>query len=377
MKLLIDFILVIGILASFAIIFLLYKSKKRALPQNILIVFFVFILFYIVNSYADLHGLPILYVLSFSISDILVWVVGPTLYLYIKSLFNKSEGLLLRHKYHFIPALIYFVAISIPILFHIFDNNKFYDYLWFVRTDDYLLPLLEDIYLLAYLLLSLKLFKDYRSAMKLNYSDLNEDDFGWIKNLLLGSISVIVIDILLISYNFFFGDFYWAVDYITAIAIIVVVSYLGYHGVNQSKVLLPHFLIKENFSEEKEKLHHLSNASEKELEELKTRFERVLKNEKPYLDEDLTLSKLAKLIPTTDKKLSALLNQHLDTTFYDIINTYRVEAVKEKLRSDDFDNYTLLGIAYECGFKSKTSFNRSFKNETGLSPSEFKKNAIL
>jgi AraC-like DNA-binding protein len=85
------------------------------------------------------------------------------------------------------------------------------------------------------------------------------------------------------------------------------------------------------------------------------------------------LNKLAKHIPTTDKKLSLLLNQYMNTTFYDFVNAYRVQSVKEKLASVDFDNLTLLGIAYESGFKSKTSFNRIFKKETGFSPSEYKK----
>jgi len=101
-----------------------------------------------------------------------------------------------------------------------------------------------------------------------------------------------------------------------------------------------------------------------------------LNYEKAYLDENLTLSKLAELIPTTDKKLSTFLNQHLNITFYDMINAYRVESVKEKLLSNNYNNLTLLGIAYESGFNSKSSFNRIFKKETGLSPSEYKKSSL-
>ena len=212
--------------------------------------------------------------------------------------------------------------------------------------------------------------------MKSNYSNLTERDFGWIKHLLIGSGIVISIDLILSLYQYI-SD-YLDIDhgYITVIAMILLISYLGYYGINQSKVLLPDFLIHDNTPEtiKKERIHHLSNLTDEELSKLKLKLEQILKNEKPYLDEELTLVKLAQLIPTTDKKLSALLNQYMNVSFYDIINTYRVEVVKEKMGSTKYENYTLLGIAYECGFSSKTSFNRIFKKETGLSPSEYKSN---
>ncbi|KAG1657623.1 hypothetical protein GQR58_023297 [Nymphon striatum] len=113
----------------------------------------------------------------------------------------------------------------------------------------------------------------------------------------------------------------------------------------------------------------LANTSEAELNSLKTSLINFLENDKPYLEEELNLSTLANQLDTTDKKLSTLLNQYMNTTFYDLINSYRVASVKEKMASDKYDGLTL--FAYESGFKSKTSFNRIFKKETGKSPSEF------
>lgn len=96
-----------------------------------------------------------------------------------------------------------------------------------------------------------------------------------------------------------------------------------------------------------------------------------MKVDKMYLDENLTLNKLASKLSITDKHLSAFLNQHLNITFYDYVNSHRVTSVIDKLKSQEYKNITLLGIAYESGFKSKTSFNRVFKKETGLSPSTY------
>jgi len=98
-----------------------------------------------------------------------------------------------------------------------------------------------------------------------------------------------------------------------------------------------------------------------------------MEEEQPYLDESLTLSDLASKIDLTDKRLSELLNKHLDTNFYDFVNGYRVEAFKQMVVDGSYAHLTLLALAYESGFKSKTSFNRVFKQRTGMSPSEYKK----
>ena len=98
-----------------------------------------------------------------------------------------------------------------------------------------------------------------------------------------------------------------------------------------------------------------------------------MQEQKPYLDEELTLSKLASYLNTTDKKLSKLLNQHINTTFYNFVNTFRLKEFKRRVQDDSFKNITIEGIANDCGFKSKASFYKLFNKETGLSPSEYKK----
>jgi len=95
------------------------------------------------------------------------------------------------------------------------------------------------------------------------------------------------------------------------------------------------------------------------------KLDNLFEVEKVYLDEKLTLYKLAKKIQTTDKKLSFLLNKSMNTTFYDYVNSFRVEAVKLKLVSEKSKKFTILAIAHECGFNSKASFNRIFKKSTG------------
>jgi len=71
--------------------------------------------------------------------------------------------------------------------------------------------------------------------------------------------------------------------------------------------------------------------------------------------------------------LSQVINEQFNLNFFDFVNRYRVEVFKEKIKDTVFRNYSLLGIAFECGFNSKSAFNRIFKQATGLTPSQFKK----
>src|SRR5690625_7676704 len=94
--------------------------------------------------------------------------------------------------------------------------------------------------------------------------------------------------------------------------------------------------------------------------------------EKPYLESDLTLPKLAEGLNVFTHHLSQVINEVHDKNFFNFINKYRIEEVKRKIQDPKFKNYTLLGIAYESGFNSKSAFNRAFRNFTGTTPSKYR-----
>ncbi len=374
MKLLTDFLIISGIIVSILILWALFKTKKKGLPKKILTVFFVVLLLVGLHAYANLNEIPILYELTFIFDELCIWFIPPLLYVYIESIFKEHKGLLRKKAIHFLPVVSYFLIIAGPVLICVILEKPLFPYLAPIENFLDVIILIRDLYMVAYLLFSLRLFYSYQNAMKSNFSTLTESDFGWVKKMLLSCLIVIGIDLSTTIYETFIHPVSWNTGYATIVGMVVLIVYLGYYGVNQSSILLPDFLIGDTASKntKSEKTNHLSNATDEELEMLKTRLETVLAEKKPYLDEELTLNKLAQLVPTTDKKLSTLLNQHMNTTFYDLINSYRVIVVKEKMSSKEFESLTLLGIAFESGFKSKTSFNRIFKKVTGLSPSEYK-----
>ena len=116
-----------------------------------------------------------------------------------------------------------------------------------------------------------------------------------------------------------------------------------------------------------------SGLTTEKIESLAIRLTDHMEIKKPFLNENLNLSLLANQSEISQTHLSQTINQHFKMNFYDFVNRYRVEEAKQKLSSSDFDHLSVLGIAFDCGFKSKSSFNRYFKKYTGVSPSEFKK----
>lgn len=100
-------------------------------------------------------------------------------------------------------------------------------------------------------------------------------------------------------------------------------------------------------------------------------LQQIMKTEKPYRNSNLKYSDLAAKLGISVRLLSRILNEELGQSFNDFINTYRVQEVKDQLSGKENGEHTLLAIALDAGFNSKTSFNRIFKDHTGMTPTEF------
>ena len=93
--------------------------------------------------------------------------------------------------------------------------------------------------------------------------------------------------------------------------------------------------------------------------------------EKPYLNPELNLSILAELLDMKPKQVSLKINQNFSKNFYDLINFYRVKEFQECVKSNNNQKLSLLGLAYNCGFNSKSTFNSVFKKQTKLTPTQY------
>lgn len=97
----------------------------------------------------------------------------------------------------------------------------------------------------------------------------------------------------------------------------------------------------------------------------------AMQTDKLYLDPELTVEKVGRHLQLPPKTVSFVLNQHRQKSFNTFVNEYRIDAVKQRLIDPASEHLTLTGIAFECGFNSQATFQRTFKQMTGVSPKEY------
>lgn len=124
------------------------------------------------------------------------------------------------------------------------------------------------------------------------------------------------------------------------------------------------------------KAYKQSLFSPEELESYKQQLEQLMMSDKPYLDPGLNLNTLAELLEIPANHLSQLLNKGFDRNFSEFVNSYRLEAFKQKAADPTLQQLTLLALAYESGFNSKTVFNTFFKKSMGMTPSTYWKQLV-
>ena len=219
----------------------------------------------------------------------------------------------------------------------------------------------------SYYIWSLILLKRYTHLIKNYFSKIENIDLRWLK-VLIGSSLLLS---LAINVTFFIDYFVQLAPfvYLQAASFIFVsfyVLFLGFFGLKQEVLFSKASIEKLNFHPE------LKKVIEKPEEEFIDRLLLTMKEKKPFLNPELTLSALSQEMNVRDEYLSGILNNYLNQNFFDFINQYRIEEFKTMCRDSKYGNLTLLALAFDCGFNSKATFNRVFKKNTLLTPREYK-----
>ena len=121
-----------------------------------------------------------------------------------------------------------------------------------------------------------------------------------------------------------------------------------------------------------ERKYEKSGLSEETAEQYKDALLQIMETQKPYKQNDLTLSQLAEILNISPHNLSEVINSQLHKSFYDLINEYRINEVKKDLVDPSKNHLKILFIAFDAGCNSKASFNTIFKEKVGTTPSEFR-----
>lgn len=361
-----------GIIITFFLVVILASKKDKSEADKILAFWLFFTGFHLFLYYLhyknDFASFP--YLLGFELPMPLLQ--GPFLFLYTSALTNQN-----RHKkynlLHFLPfvvaclILIPFFRLSFEEKLKVFQNEgKGYENLILIL---YSAILISGI---TYALLSLRKLSKHRKNISEAFSSTEKINLRWLQYLILGSSIIWLVVIL-------FND-----EYIFSVVVFYLI-FIGYFGIKQVGIFTNHAFSEDKIpnissvgnvetenSSEKIK-YEKSSLTNSELQLLHQKLTQIMTDDKLYKNPDLTLADLSQKLNIHSNVLSQVINSAEGKNFYDYINFQRVEEFKKQILLPENQKFTLLSVAFECGFNSKTAFNRNFKKATGLSPTEYLK----
>ncbi|MDA8692961.1 helix-turn-helix domain-containing protein [Saprospiraceae bacterium] len=353
-----------------ALFFLLLLSKKERKFEHI----FLSIIFLLitVNSYYIFefyHSEEFYYKPFFSeLNYAIPMLYGTLLWFYTRALTQARFKFKAIDALHFLPFVLFFLFLISPLIIGTeLMESKHIGY-----------PFIKLLVTPFYLFATLLLLKKYREQFKQAYSYELEVNLMWLSWIVAGAIMLWLIASSGYVYNSFSDspmtllfDFYvvgFLAIYLFALTF-VAITRTDIFSKSKTNVIPVKIEKLEPLEEIEEETPDEEASYSRELNDLKSKVE----EDQLYLDPLLSINKLSEITRVPQYKISKILNSQLDQSFYDFINGYRIEAVKEQMDGGAAGDLSILGIALDCGFNSKASFNRVFKKREGITPSQYLK----
>ncbi|MBO0938622.1 helix-turn-helix transcriptional regulator [Fibrella sp. HMF5335] len=313
----------------------------------------------------------------------------PLCYFYLKSQVNADFRFTKADLVHALPFLIEtiyrVVVFSFGHDFVIYWERTVHDP-YYISDMLFVASIASQLY---YLYRALGLYRAYRDWIKTQFSDTEIISFRWFRNFLTGLTVTAVLSLLMTVLSLLYGLSYWQNwwDDLATVVLIYYASITGYAQPQTTRHLLFHpaeaVVVAETIpvlAVAAEPIY-LNKLADSQVDsgtalpvELVPLYEKLLNDmliEKPYLEPELSLADLARRLRTNPVVLSQVINAGVGQNFNDFVNSYRVEAFKEAVKKPQNQHLSLLGIALNCGFNSKATFNRAFKKKTGSLPKAF------
>ncbi|MCP4136595.1 MAG: AraC family transcriptional regulator [bacterium] len=325
-----------------------------------LIFFGLFIDFALFEIHTLLYeaGLLKKYIILHQLNIPAFYLLGPLLYLLARFSLEKDFSLRRFHFVHFIPPALSILAVIYVFFYHPFEEMSFLQGYFYNRVSmfiGYSGSLLFLIYILAiYAMINssaiwkLSVMREKRPAIVIvlifiifsmaSLTDFLAAAFNDIFYMELSILLLTAVIIILFLINFKFPEFYQVVREV----------------VEQGK--------------HKQKRSYIEGL---DLDEIALKLDRLMIDEELFRDENISLSLLAQKLEVSQHQLSQFLNERKNKSFSVFINEYRIEKAKQLLKENK--TTSIISIAFDVGFKSKSSFNAVFLKHTGQSPSGFRK----
>ncbi|WP_297332426.1 AraC family transcriptional regulator [Flavobacterium sp.] len=332
-----------------------------------------------------------------------LFFLGPVMFFYVLSLLNPGFRFRKKYHIHFLPGLLY---IAYSLFMFIYDRFIYKGYYFLQdgqdRDFDEWYQAAGFISMLVYFITALRYYNAYRKVT-LNYlSNADAFSFVWIRNFLTAVVFIFCAWLVLEIYSLIFDanyiDNWW---YFIVFALLN--YYIAIEGYTNTERSVLHF---EGWTLGRIKnigvlnnrqpalrgvvssalLDYVPHESQDEITKEHTTedfdediimLNKMMKQERWYENPELSLPELAHCMKLNIHYLSRLINKGVNLNFNDYINKYRIEAVIDKFKNGEHKESTFIGIAIDCGFNSKATFNRAFKKHTGTTPKEYVTRLVL
>ncbi|MCE7991803.1 MAG: helix-turn-helix transcriptional regulator [Roseivirga sp.] len=365
----------IGIFMAGFLTLLLSVKKTRESHDFILITWLLLSAGNLIFFYHDFNNPGTQNLTLELLGGLLPFLTAPLLYFYVCALVVPRKFRLVRYLYHFLPFILMYSAM----LYHAEEYHLVVDK-GFIQMRGPLpfylgsYGLILAFFSFLYPMLSLFLLFRHRNRIKSQFSYIEKINMNWLRYWIILSMLGFWFSFVII----WAGSFQW-IDFLTSFqgvagAVVLNISVIGFYGVKQTTIftnLQPPIPVESNVPQPER--YASSKLADDKAQEMVAKVKRYMEQEKPYLNSQLSLESLASALLMTKHDLSQVINDQFHTNFFGFVNDYRVAAFKESLQDKKYEHYTLLGIALETGFSSKSSFNSIFKKTAGITPSEYKK----
>lgn len=296
-------------------------------------------------------------------SEAFVFLYGPILYFYTVRILKAKSLFNWKSVTHFVPFI--FTTILIMVSFHLLSRPLKIEVLNKILTLEqspsmYLMIGVVCIHFSCYIFLSKKEVAKTEKELSEFYSNYN---IQWLSTILNSLLIILLISVLANLFQINQSYLYFDI----ALPILIIVMTLFILSVFWKSLNEPFVWLKEKQSIKYEASKIVLSEKETIAKEIVT----ALEDDKIYLNPDLTLKDLSEKIGYGNRIVSQVINEVMDKSFFNLINTYRIEEAKRKLRNKKDSKQTVLEVMYQVGFNSKSSFNTQFKKQTGLTPTEF------
>lgn len=341
------------------------KSKANLIFTLYLIDIAFIILFFLFLKFGSIFSF-VKFLIPLLVTALLLM---PPLILKYQKILTGIKG---NDKKHFLlPVLFGSITLILMLLLIFLRKTPYQDIIFKILQFTVLfeitaLFILSNVY---YIFISLKLLKRHKGLINSYYSYSEKIDLKWI-NYLIGGYIFMIVGLIVSNLRILGTDLS---DVIFYSVLIIYIMFTGHNALRQKEIKFVNNLqnTKEEEGEHQEFEDQFSEAQLQLFADLKIKLIAFIKENKPYLDQELSIFKLAKDLNTNTKYLSYVINKEFGQNFINFINEYRIEEVKQKLQDESNKNLTIEALAQNAGFKSKSSFNAAFKKVTGLTPSNF------